>query len=248
MPDEKKNPENEKRMSFTQHLGEFRWRLIISTIGVAVGFAVSYAFADSIVIFLQRPFPKDLIFLAPTEAFFVNLKIALFSAIFLAMPVILLELWKFVAPGLYEHEKRYSLPFVVFSTLLFLTGGVFAYALVLPVAIKFLMHFASELIQPMISIGNYFTFAIKLILAFGVVFQFPLILIFFNKIGILNAVTLTRNRKYAILGTFALAAILTPPDIFSQLLMAAPILVLYELSILAIKIFDKKSRKEEGGK
>lgn len=243
MPDEKGHPEDGKKMSFTQHLSELRWRLIISTLAIAMGFAGSYAVAETIVSFLQRPFPKDLVFLAPTEAFFVNLKIALFSAIFFAMPVILFELWKFVAPGLYEHEKRYTLPFVFFSTLLFLIGGAFAYFLVLPVAIKFLLHFASDLIQPMISIGNYFTFAIKLILAFGVVFQFPSVIIFFNKVGILGVETLTKNRKYAILGTFSLAAILTPPDIFSQLLMAAPLIILYELSILAIRIFGKNGRE-----
>ncbi|MBI4595879.1 MAG: twin-arginine translocase subunit TatC, partial [Candidatus Tectomicrobia bacterium] len=135
--------------------------------------------------------------------------------------------------------------FVLFSTLFFLLGGFFAYAIILPIAVRFFLKFGSNLMEPMISIGSYFSFALQLILALGAIFQFPLVIVFFNKIGILQVHTLTKNRKYAILIIFSIAAILSPPDVFSQLVMAVPLMGLYELSILAIRIFGKKSEKKE---
>lgn len=243
MTETNKNIENEK-MPFTQHLEELRKRLIIIFISIGSGFFLTYFVSNKIILILKIPLGQDLIFISPTEAFFVNLKVALFVSIFLTIPITLYQLWKFVSPGLLEKEKKYTLPFVVSSTIMFVAGGIFAYYLIIPFGIKFLLAYGTDEIKPMLSLSNYISFTIKLILAFGIVFELPLVLLFLTKIGIVTPNFLRRNRKYAILFVFILAAFLTPPDVFTQILMALPLIVLYEIGILLSKLVYKKKDDE----
>ena len=241
----------EEKSPFTSHLDELRKRIIICVVAVAVGFFGSYFFAEQIFDILIKPLQAELppdsmfIFTGLPEAFFVYLKLSLFGGILLASPVLLWEIWCFVAPGLYDQEKKYVYPFVIFSTLLFATGVSFGYFVVFPIAFKFFMGYSSEIIKPLPSIKEYLNFSCKLLFAFGAVFELPLFVLFLAKIGLVNEKMLRSKRKFAILGIFAVAAILTPPDIVSQILMAIPLLVLYEISILVAKYFGKKEEEEE---
>lgn len=241
----------EEKSPFTSHLDELRKRIIICIVAVAVGFFGSYFFAEQIFDILIKPLQAELppdsmfIFTGLPEAFFVYLKLSLFGGILLASPVLLWEVWCFVAPGLYDQEKKYVYPFVIFSTLLFATGVSFGYFVVFPIAFKFFMGYSSEIIKPLPSIKEYLNFSCKLLFAFGVVFELPLFTLFLAKIGLVNEKMLRSKRKFAILGIFAVAAILTPPDVVSQILMAIPLLVLYEISILVAKYFGKKEEEKE---
>ena len=238
-------------LPFTSHLEELRKRLIICIGAVLVGFLGSYAFSEKIFSILVKPLKEELppdsllIFTGLPEAFFVYLKLSFFTGIFLASPIILWELWCFVAPGLYDHEKKYVYPFVTLSTLFFATGVLFGYYVVFPIAFKFFIGYSTEAIKPLPSIKEYLSFSCKMLLAFGIVFELPLFVLFLSKIGIVNEKMLRSKRKFAILGIFAGAAILTPPDVVSQVLMALPLLVLYEISILVAKMFGKKNTEEE---
>jgi sec-independent protein translocase protein TatC len=227
----KKGIGSDEKLPFTEHLDELRHRLIIIGIGIGVGFAVSYGFSQQILLFLQRPMPTQLVFIAPTEAFFVNLKAAFFAAVFLSTPLILFQVWKFVAPGLYAHERRYSLPFLITSTILFVVGGLFAYLVILPLTLRFLIAQGSELWQPNITLSNYLSFAMRIILVAGLIFEFPVLMYFLTKIGVVTPAFLIKNRKYAFLAAFVIAAVLTPPDVFSQVLLALPLYLLFEVRI-----------------
>lgn len=235
---------SDDKLPFTDHLDELRHRLIISVVTVGVGFAISYAFSQQILLLLQRPMPTRLIFIAPTEAFFVNLKVAFYAGLFLSVPLILFQVWKFVAPGLYEQERRYSYPFLIISTVLFLIGGLFAYIVILPIALHFLISQGGELWEPNITLSNYLSFCMRLILAAGLVFEFPVLMYFLAKIGIITPEFLAANRKYAILAAFVISAVLTPPDVFSQILLAIPLFLLFEVSIFIAKRVT--SRQETG--
>lgn len=241
----------EEKAPFTSHLDELRKRIIVCIVAVAVGFLGSYFFSEQIFNLLVKPLkaelPPDsmLIFTGLPEAFFVYLKLSLFGGILLASPVILWEIWCFVAPGLYDQEKKYVYPFVILSTLFFATGVSFGYFVVFPIAFKFFMGYTSELIKPLPSIKEYLNFSCKLLFAFGVVFELPLFVLFLAKIGLVDEAMLRSKRKYAIVGIFTLSAILTPPDVVSQILMAIPLVLLYEISILATKFFGKKEEEEE---
>jgi sec-independent protein translocase protein TatC len=226
---------SDDKLPFTDHLDELRHRLIISLVGVGLGFAVSYGFSQQLLLILQRPMPTRLVFIAPTEAFFVNLKVAFFAGLFLSVPLLLFQVWKFVAPGLYEHERRYSFPFLIISTILFLIGAIFAYGVILPIALRFLIAQGGDLWQPTITLSNYLSFCMRLILAAGLVFEFPVLMYFLAKIGVVTPEFLVKNRKYALLAAFVIAAILTPPDVFSQVLLAVPLFLLFEVSIFVAK-------------
>jgi sec-independent protein translocase protein TatC len=226
---------SDDKLPFTDHLDELRHRLIISVIGVGIGFAISYAFSQQILLLLQRPMPTRLIFIAPTEAFFVNLKVALYAGVFLSIPLILFQAWKFVAPGLYEHERRYSYPFLLISTILFLIGATFAYLVILPIALHFLIAQGGELWEPNITLSNYLAFCMRLLLAAGLIFEFPVLMYFLAKVGVVTPEFLVKNRKYAVLVAFVISAILTPPDVFSQILLAIPLFLLFEISIFVAK-------------
>jgi sec-independent protein translocase protein TatC len=236
---------NDDKLPFLTHLEELRKRLIIVFIAIGAGFGVSYSYAEEILLVLKRPYPGQLVALAPTEAFITILKVSFFTGVLLAIPVILHQIWKFVAPGLYEHEKKHTVAFVVVATLLFFTGAVFCYLAILPQGLKFLQRFAPQAIETNIfRLSDYVAFVTKLLLGFGAVFELPLIMIFLTKIGVVTPESLASNRKYAILIMFIVGAVLTPPDVFTQLMMAGPLYVLYEISILASRITSKPKSED----
>ena len=230
-------------MPFTFHLTELRNRLIISLTAVGIGFGLSYNFSEDLFKILSRPLPPDthFSFIRLVEPFFTYLKVSLLTGIFLASPVLIYQLWAFIAPGLHESEKKWVPPIIFFSTVLFVGGVVFGYFVVLPVGFSYFMSFSSDTIKPMLSMDEYFSFVTKFLLAFGVVFEIPLFILFLSRFGVIDTKMLSAYRKYAILGIFVLAAILTPtPDAFSQILMAAPMMILYEVGIIVAKVFGKK--------
>ncbi|MFN8627762.1 MAG: twin-arginine translocase subunit TatC [Candidatus Binatia bacterium] len=241
------------KMPLTAHLQELRWRLIKSLIAIAVGFAVCYNFAELLFDLLTRPLltlnaagaKADAVHLIGTglvEAFFTKLKVSVIAAIFLASPVILYQLWQFVAPGLYEKEKRYVIPFVFFGTFFFLTGAGFCYEAVLPVGYQFfIQQYATIQVDPQIRISEYLTFTARMLLAFGVTFELPVIVFFLARFGVVTHRMMLQYTRYAILVIFVVAAMLTPgPDVASQLLMAAPLLILYGVSIGVAYVFARE--------
>jgi sec-independent protein translocase protein TatC len=233
------------KMSFFEHLTELRTRIIWSLIPSAVGLAIAFYFTDRIMVFLQRPLAKlksPPIFLTPTEYFWTYMKVAMITGVFIAMPIILWNVWAFVAPGLHRHERRYAAPFVIVGSVLFIGGGAFALLVVIPFAVQFLLNFGLDKgAQPMISIAAYIDFITKFTLAFGVVFELPVVITLLSMLGIVTPQFLSKNRKYAVLINFIIAAILTPtPDIVNQSLMAGPLCILYELGIISARIFGRK--------
>jgi sec-independent protein translocase protein TatC len=239
-------PMDEKRLPLTSHLQELRKRLILSFIAIGIGFALCYAFADSIFNILAAPLMKmmpkggSLIFISVAEAFFTYMKVAFIAGIIVTSPFILYQIWAFVAPGLYQKEKKYVIPFVLGGSFFFALGVLFGYFVAIPISFKFLLGYATDFIKPMPSMKEYLSFSIKFLLAFGLVFEFPVVLVLLARIGVIDAKMLARQRKYAILLIFIFAAVMTPPDVISQVLMALPLIGLYELSILLSKIFGKK--------
>jgi sec-independent protein translocase protein TatC len=235
------------KMSFFEHLAELRTRIIWSLIPALVGVLVAFRFSDQILHFVQRPLERlglQLVQLTPTEAFWTSMKISMICGLFVAMPVILWQVWAFVAPGLHKHERRFAAPFVVIGSLLFLIGASFALFVVVPFAVTFLLNFGKRQgIQPMISVSSHVDFVIKFTLAFGFVFELPLALTMLSMMGLVTPQFLSKNRKYAILMNFIIAAVLTPtPDVLNQTLMAGPLCILYEVGILAARIFGKRRR------
>lgn len=243
-------PEDEK-LPFTTHLGELRKRLIICFIAVAIGFCACYAFSKRLFEILMHPLllampPEEkLVYTGLPEAFFTYLKVAFLAGILLAIPVIMYELWMFIAPGLYNKEKRWVVPIVFLSSLFFLGGALFGYFIVFPFGFKFFMGFASDAIRPLPSMKEYLSFSTKLLFAFGVVFELPLFVTFMAKLGIVDVPFLTKNRKYAILLFFVFAAILTPPDVITQIMMAGPLIALYEVGVIGARMFGKKKITED---
>lgn len=241
---------DEKKLPLTSHLAELRKRLILSFVSVGVGFIVCYAFSQNLFDLLSRPLLKmmpsgsTLIFTSVAEAFFTYMKVAFIAGLMLASPFVLFQIWAFVAPGLYRHEKRYVIPFVTAGSFFFILGILFAYFIAIPVGFRFLLGYATDFIKPMPSMKEYLSFSIKFLLAFGLVFEFPVVLVLLARIGVVDANMMARHRKYAILLIFIFAAVMTPPDIISQLLMAIPLMGLYELSILLSKIFGKKPKTD----
>jgi sec-independent protein translocase protein TatC len=220
---------------------------------VGVGFVFCYFFKERIFQWLMTPLiealPADgsrhLIYTAPHEAFLTYLKVSFLAGVGLAVPVILFQFWRFVAPGLYEHERRYLYPIVILSTVFFLGGALFGYYVVFPYGFQFFASFATELIAPMISTKEFLSFATRLLFAFGAIFELPLITFFLAKLGLISSTFLKRQRKYAILVIFVIAAILTPPDVFTQILMAGPLLILYEMSVWIAHFFGRKEEAED---
>jgi sec-independent protein translocase protein TatC len=238
---------DEKKLPLTAHLQELRKRLILSFIAVGVGFFVCYALKESLFDILAAPLIKvmpsggSLIFISVAEAFFTYMKVAFIAGLILTSPFILYQIWAFVAPGLYQKEKKYVVPFVLGGSFFFAMGVFFGYFVAIPIGFKFLLGYATDFIKPMPSMKEYLSFSIKFLLAFGLVFEFPVVLVLLAKIGVVDAKTLARQRKYAILLIFIFAAVMTPPDLISQVLMALPLMGLYELSIILSKFFGKKS-------
>jgi sec-independent protein translocase protein TatC len=234
------------KLPFTAHLEELRNRLIKCFVAVGIGFAGSYAFKEKLFDILIAPLMKvmktgdHLIYTNLPEAFFTFLKTAFLSGLMLASPVILYQFWMFVAPGLYEREKRLLLPIVFLSTLFFVGGALFGYFIVFPYGFEFFLSFATEAIRPLPSMKEYLGFASKLLLAFGLVFELPLVITAMARLGVVSVPFLKKNRKYAILLFFMGSALLTPPDVVTQVMMALPLMLLYEISILGARIFGRK--------
>ena len=233
-------------MPFMAHLEELRKRFIWSIIAVVAGFVIAYNFKEEIYGFLSQPLKSalpegaSLIFTSPAEAFLTYLKVAFLAGLIAASPVVFYQLWRFISPGLYKKEKRLVWPFVVLSSGLFVGGAVFCYTVVFPYAFAFFMSFTSDKIVPMIKLSEYLSFSAVLLVAFGLVFEMPLVLVFLGRIGVVNQRFLRKNRKYAVLIMFIAAAFFTPPDVISQLLMAGPLLILYEISIWMVAASEKK--------
>lgn len=243
--------EEDEKIPFTSHLEELRSRLIKCFIAVGAGFALSYGFKEILFKILVRPLVKvmaegdHLIFTGLPEAFFTYLKVALLSGLMLASPVILYQFWMFVAPGLYKKERRLLGPVVLLSSFFFIAGALFGYFIVFPWGFKFFLGFATESIRPLPAMKEYLSFSAKLLLAFGLVFELPMILTFLARLGIVSVNFLKRNRKYALLLSFVVGAILTPPDVVTQIMMAVPLIAMYELSIIGARIFGKKKPQED---
>jgi sec-independent protein translocase protein TatC len=241
----------DEKIPFTAHLEELRKRLIICFIAIGTGFVLSYGFKEKLFKILTRPLVSvmqtgdKIIFTGLPEAFFTYLKVAFLTGIILATPVIIYQFWMFVAPGLYAKEKRLFVPIVFLSTVFFVGGALFGYFIVFPFGFKFFLGFATETIQPLPSMREYLSFTSKLLLAFGLVFELPLAITFLAKLGLVSVDFLKKNRKYAILLFFIFAAILTPPDVVTQVMMALPLMVLYEISIIGAKVFGKKKSPEK---
>ena len=242
---------DDDKLPFTVHLEELRSRLIICFIAIAVGFVASYFFKEQLFEILMRPLKEvmktgdKVIFTGLPEAFFTYLKVSLLSGLMIAIPVILYEFWMFVAPGLYAKEKRLVMPIVILSSFFFLGGALFGYFVVFPYGFEFFLGFSNETIQALPSMREYLGFSSKLLIAFGLAFELPLVLTLMARIGLVSVGFLKKNRKYAILIFFAGAAMLTPPDVVTQIMLGVPLMALYELSILGAKIFGKKPRMEE---
>ncbi|MCA9666852.1 MAG: twin-arginine translocase subunit TatC [Myxococcales bacterium] len=261
----------EKVMTFTEHLRELRTRLKYCVIALILATLVAYLFSDILFVLLAQPLvrawadaglgPPKMHFANPIEPFFTYLKISLVGGIFAASPVVFYQLWKFVAPGLYENEKKYAIPFAAVSAIMFIGGAAFGYFIVFPYGFQFFLSFAKDNmgsmqkllgglvnvsvgkpfeLRPTLMMGEYFGLVWRLLLAFGVVFELPLVIVFLSMVGLVNHKMLWRFNRYFIVIAFIISALLTPPDVLTQLMMSGPLIVLYNLSILLAWFFHKR--------
>ncbi len=226
-------------MTLVSHLSELRTRIIRSLVAVFAGSLLSYFCLDEIVSLLTAPAGK-LYYMRPAEAFFIYIKIALASGALLASPVIFYQIWAFFLPALTTREKTALRFLVPASVALFVGGVVFCYFLVLPLGMDFFMGFATDRLQPMLSMESYLDFVLMFLLPFGLIFELPLLLILLAKIGLVTSASLRRSRRYVVFGSFVAAAVLTPPDVFSQVMLAIPLIALYEFSYFVVKYILKK--------
>jgi sec-independent protein translocase protein TatC len=241
---------DDSKMPLLDHLIELRSRLLWSFLALAIAFGISLYFARPIFGFLVQPLlasgQTKLIYTAIFEAFFVEIKVAFFAATFFSFPVFATQLWRFVAPGLYSKEKRAFLPFLLATPVLFITGASMAYFMAIPVALEYLLGFGGIVggveQQALPGVDNYLNFVMKFIFGFGISFLLPVLLMLLERAGIVTLEQLKSARRYAIVGAFAIAAVLTPPDVVSQLLLAIPLCILYELALIAIW-FTRRRKK-----
>ena len=235
-----KEPRDLQEMTLVGHLGELRRRIIVAVVAVVIGALAAYYYIDELMRFVTAPAGK-LYFMSPAEGFFAYLKLAVFAGFMLALPVVLWQVWAFVAPALTSGEKKWAFIMVPGAVALFFTGVAFAYLLVWPAAVNFFLGFGSESLQPMLSLGQYLSFLLSFILPFGIIFNLPLALLVLAKMGIISSRFLAKQRRMMILVAFIIGGIITPtPDIFTQTMMAIPIILLYEASIWAVKILLRK--------
>ena len=250
---------DDREMPLLEHLIELRNRLMYSAAALILGFLVCYFFADKIYAFLVQPLAsiyegetgRRMIYTGLTEAFFTYLKVAFFAGAFLTFPFIASQLWMFIAPGLYRNEKQAFLPFLIATPILFFLGGAMVYYLIFPLAWQFFLSFETPGIDGALPIqlearvSEYLDLVMKLIFAFGLCFQLPVALTLMGRAGLVTSEGLARNRKYAIVGVFIVAAVLTPPDIISQIGLGLPIILLYEISIQMVRMAEKKRAQSE---
>ena len=251
------NDDKSKQGSFVEHLTELRSRLIKSFFYLFICFIICYFFAENIYRFLVEPYAeavrddasnRRLIFTALHETFITYLKLAFFAAIFITSPIILTQVWKFIVPGLYKNEKRALIPYLIATPILFLLGGMLVYYLVMPLAIKFFLTFETSAqittlpIELEAKVNEYLSLIMRLIFAFGISFQLPVLLSLLARVGFIDSEYLKKRRKYVVVIIFVVAAILTPPDPITQIGLGIPLLILYELSILSVKIIEKKHK------
>tara|TARA_Y100000590_G_scaffold339683_1_gene387277 strand:- start:2590 stop:3354 length:765 start_codon:yes stop_codon:yes gene_type:complete len=250
---------NDKENGFISHLTELRKRLIHSFVFLFIFFIISYFFAEYLYGFLVDPYAqavkndsieRRLIFTALQETFLTYLKVAFFASFFVTSPFILIQIWKFIAPGLYDHEKSAIMPYLVLTPILFFLGGALVYYLIMPLAIKFFLSFESAgvitnlPIQLEAKVNEYLSLIMKLIFAFGLSFQLPVVLSLLARVGFIDSEFLKKRRKYVVVIIFSAAAILTPPDPITQIGLAIPLLILYELSIFSVSLIEKKIKED----
>jgi sec-independent protein translocase protein TatC len=226
---------NPKKISFFDHVEELRSRLMKSVLAVVSAGCFAYFFVDEALEFIIKPVGR-IVFTAPEDAFIARILLTFIGGFFLALPVILFQVWRFVAAGLKDHEIKYIRFFGPGSVILFFLGGIFAYFVIIPISLQFLLGFATASIVPMITIKSYVSFVVTMLLAFGMIFELPLILLFLTRIGIATPEFLIQKRKYAIVIILIVSAFLTPPDCVTQIIMAVPLIVLYEAGIIVSKI------------
>ena len=240
------------KMSFLEHLDELRTRLIYSVYALVGGCVISFIFVNRTEAFILAPLQQmmpdgqRLIFTAPMEGFMTMMKIGALGGLFLALPIIILQLWLFIAPGLYANEKRFAVPFVLLGTFFFVAGAAFSHYIAFPYTWKFFLGFENEYLQFLPKLSDVFSLWMKMLLGFGVIFQMPTIVFFMARMGLVTAGFLIKHTKYAILVIFILGAVLSPgTDVVSQALMAGPMIVLYGLSIGIAFVFAKKKNTED---
>ena len=225
----------DEKLTLVEHLKELKGRLVKSALIIIVLSASFYWLTDAVIPHLIKPVGR-LVFIAPTEAFIARIKIAFFGGLFLSVPFLLYHIWQFVRSALKDNEKGYVLIFGPLSLIFFALGATFGYFVIVPIGIKFLLSFATDLVVPMITISRYISFLGILTLAFGIIFELPLISLFLTRLGIVTPQFLSSKRKEALVFIFILAAVLTPPDVVTQCLMALPLIILYEVGIIFSKI------------
>ncbi len=236
-----------QKVPISGHLLELKNRFIRVAIVVGFFFGICFYFIEFLLIWLEDPLPpefKNLTFITPTEPFFTNMKVSLMGSIFISMPMILYHVWFFIAPGLKVKEKKVTMMFVFFGTFFFLFGGLFCYFLVLPLGLRFLFNYGVDYFIPQVTIGFYFSFVVKIIMAFAFAFQTPLIMVLLVKFGVINTIKMRLYRKWAFMSTFLISAVLTPPDIITQVLLAFPLYGLYEFGLMVSTFFEDPKTRE----
>ncbi|MDR2891814.1 MAG: twin-arginine translocase subunit TatC [Deltaproteobacteria bacterium] len=255
-PNEKKDEngkEDEEPMGIMDHFRELRGRLLKAFLAVVFGFVVCWILRSYLVDFLFQPLlealratnqPGEVVALGVAEKFFTYMKVALVGGIFVGSPLIFYQIWAFIAPGLYDDEKIYMVPVAVCSALFFIAGGAFCYLVMLPNALPFLLGFGEEYMRDTPRMTEYYEFVLQLIFAFGLIFEMPLFVFFLARLGLVSAPMLSKFRRYFVVIAFIMGAVLTPPDVMSQLFMACPMLLLYEFSIIIARIFGRKKKEK----
>jgi sec-independent protein translocase protein TatC len=244
-PDEEEEPVGE--MTFLQHLDEFRNRVVRCIAAIGVGFVGCYAFSEDIFNILMEPMVNVLqkstfIYTYPPEAFFTYIKVSLVAGFFAVSPYVFYQIWRFVAPGLYARERKYMVPIAFFTALFFVSGALFGYFVVFPFGFEFFASFSTETIEFTPKLSEYLSFALKLLFAFGIVFEMPIFVFFLATLGLVSSRGMRKYRKYAILLSFVASALLTPPDPFTQLLMSGPLIIMYEASVIVAAVFGPKPK------